>query len=489
MTQPIYDVVIVGAGLSGLQAACTVHQAGLSYVVLEARDRVGGRTLTARSSTGTAKAELGAAWINDTNQSRMWALAEELGLHTFVQNTDGDVVVQDFDGSLVKFPYGEAPKYPSDQDTESCISIRDLVENLSTTQSPSIFSPGPHRDSLDSISFETFLQRARVTDKALATAQVWTHAMLGVDPSEVSALYFIEYCAAGGGLMTMRSDSKGGGQYLRIREGTSSFAEGLLEKLNPRSIKLSSPVAEIHQQPDGTGTETGTVSISVGGPAPAPPQTYLARRVIVSVPTPVYRTIKFSPALPAAKSAIVNRTRYGFYTKYIVNFSEAFWTKSRLCGLAQSFVGPVSVFRDTSLGPEQPAMTCFIGGSFGRKWASQDAEAKKASVLKQMGEIFAGGEDISEFVVEAVESPWMEEEFSGWGCPCANMPPGVLAQGWDALCAPFGHVFFVGTELSTVWRGYMEGAVRSGESGAWQAIADLRGGRRQQQQQQQTSKL
>ena len=266
--------------------------------------------------------------------------------------------------------------------------------------------------------------------------------------------------------MTMRSDSRGGGQYLRIRQGTSAFAEGLAKKLRPDSIKLDSPVAEICQQSDGivlVSTQT------------SPPQTYLARKVIVSIPTPAYKTIKFSPPPPASKTAITNRTRYGFYTKYIVSFSKAFWTETGLCGLAQSFVGPVSVFRDTSLSDEHPAITCFIGGSFGRKWALQDKEAKKTSILKQMSEVFADGQDLSHYFVEAFESPWMDEEFSGWGCPCANLPPGVLANGWDAMCAPFGHVVFVGTELSRVWRGYMEGAVRSGESGALQVVSDLNG--------------
>ena len=110
MSPSTYDVLIVGAGLSGLQAALTCDREGLKYLVLEARDRVGGRTLTLRSSTAVVKSDLGAAWINDTNQSCMWSLAQDLGLQTFVQNTTGDVVVQDFGGKLVKFPYGEVPK-------------------------------------------------------------------------------------------------------------------------------------------------------------------------------------------------------------------------------------------------------------------------------------------------------------------------------------------------------------------------------------------
>jgi monoamine oxidase len=271
--------------------------------------------------------------------------------------------------------------------------------------------------------------------------------------------------------MTMRSDGPGGGQYLRIREGASAFSEGLARKLKPGSIRLDSPVAEISQQADGK------VLVSTRGSSA---QSFVGRKVIVSVPTPVYKTIKFSPTLPASKTAIVNRTRYGFYTKYIITFNKAFWTEKGLCGLAQSFVGPASVFRDTSVGGNQPALTCFIGGSFGRKWATQDAQGKKASLLKQISQVFADGQDVSRYAVEAFESPWMEEEFSGWGCPCAAMPPGLLAGRWDALCAPFGNVSFVGTELSRVWRGYMEGALRTGESGARQAIAELQARRRQE---------
>ena len=107
------DVVVVGAGLSGLRAAYDIQKAGLSSVIVEARDRVGGKTWSLDPTARGAALDVGAAWINDTNQSEVYAMAESFGLKTVLQNTVGSVVQEDLDGTVSTFPYGSAPEVGS----------------------------------------------------------------------------------------------------------------------------------------------------------------------------------------------------------------------------------------------------------------------------------------------------------------------------------------------------------------------------------------
>lgn len=103
------DVVVIGAGLSGLQAASNIQSAGLSCVVIEARDRVGGKTWTRETKNGKL-VDVGAAWINDTNQTKVYALAKRFDLELVQQNTEGDCIMQtSAGGSASRFAYGDSP--------------------------------------------------------------------------------------------------------------------------------------------------------------------------------------------------------------------------------------------------------------------------------------------------------------------------------------------------------------------------------------------
>lgn len=106
----MFDVVVVGAGLSGLQAARSAQQAGLSVAVLEARDRVGGKVWSVPLASKRGVADLGAAWINDSLQKRIWSYVQEFGLEVVRQRLEGQAVMQTEESERIVFKYGIMPE-------------------------------------------------------------------------------------------------------------------------------------------------------------------------------------------------------------------------------------------------------------------------------------------------------------------------------------------------------------------------------------------
>lgn len=347
-------------------------------------------------------------------------------------------------------------------------SIRDTAE--AHCQALDTFQPEKSQSStsLDSITFEAYLLSQGAGKTALATATLWTRAMLGQEPGDISALFFLNYCKSGGGLLQMRSDRKHGGQYLRVRQGTQVFAKGLAGALPEGTIQLSTVVEGITQTSDGKME----VRTKTGG------TTYLARKVISSVPSPVLKTIAFSPPLPPSKRLLIESSTYGYYTKVMMVFKTPFWVEKGFCGLTQSFTGPASIVRDTSIPKDgKHVLTCFMVSEPGRAWAQQSPVEREKALLEQLGKLFGvGTQQVTNHFVELLLYEWTDDEFAGWGCPCTSLSPGVLdAVGSNALRDPVGNIHFVGTETAGEWKGYMEGAVRSGERGAAEVISQLKG--------------
>jgi monoamine oxidase len=201
-------------------------------------------------------------------------------------------------------------------------------------------------------------------------------------------------------------------------------------------------------------------------------------KVIVSTPTPLYRHISFDPPLPPSKTAIVSHTILGYYAKTLLIYTSPWWRALQLSGVSNSVIGPVGFTRDTSSERDgQYSLTCFIVASLGRTWSCLSAAERQAQILAQIATMFGaaapGGPASVPQPVQILEQEWVKEEWIE-GAPNPVMALGALSEGGLVrITEPFMNVHFVGTETADVWRGYMEGAVRSGERGAKEVIEAL----------------
>ncbi|ETI22818.1 hypothetical protein G647_06894 [Cladophialophora carrionii CBS 160.54] len=445
------DVVIVGAGLSGLKAAYDLQQKGVSCVVVEARDRVGGKTWSVDPLGQGKFIDVGAAWINDTNQGKVFELANFLGLELVTQRTEGSVIQEDLAGAMGLFPYGGTPSNaPEPNGIANMVYIRELFEKL--CQQIDIRDPVGSGGPFDKMTLEEWCKSEIQSETASATVNLWTRAMLGLEASEVSALYFLDYCKSGGGLLQMRSDFKHGGQYLRFIKGTQSMSLGLADKLHPGSVVLNSPVRRISQKADGIYVSAGRGD-------------FTCKRVIVSVPTVLYKEITFDPPLPAAKVELGKHNVHGYTLKVMVSYSEPWWRKKGLSGAIMSFMGPITTCRDSSndeIG--QFSLTCFTNGDFGRKGSLLPQQERFKSIVAHIKRLFGPYVDVPE-PIAITEHEWASDQWAQ-GCPCPSSPPGIMTKYNHALRTTHGKVHFIGTETAYEWKGYMDGAIRSGERGA-----------------------
>lgn len=465
-----FDTIIIGAGLAGLTAAHEIYRDRPLHniLVLEARGRVGGKTWSISPHNNGQVVDVGAAWINDTNQSEVYALARSLSLKLVVQNTNGHIIQEDLGGGLSTFTYGSAPDASLINEpggVSEMLRIRQLWEDECQRIDIRNSTSSITARKLDGMSVRDWVIRNSSSKTALASVSVWTRAMLGLEPEEVSTLHFLDYCKSGGGLLQMRMDTQGGGQYLRFIDGAQSLSKGLAKRLGTR-VKLDVRVTEILQ-------EEGTCTVTT-----ASGEKHSSKNVIVTLPTPLYTTIQFSPPLPIQKQALAQSTIQGYTNKVMLLYRTPWWRNAGLCGLIQSFAGPITVSRDSSVDETgQYSLTCFLVGTFGRELSLLSQKDRfdrvEAHVEKVFGPVCQKYDVRVEQPIAFTECEWAKDDLSG-GCPVPVFPPGKMLEHEQDLRTRFGNVFFAGTETSFEWKGYMDGAIRSGKRVARELLEESR---------------
>jgi monoamine oxidase len=454
------DVAIVGAGLAGLTAARAIAAAGRSVIVLEARDRVGGRTWN-RPITGGSYIDAGAEFVGPT-QDRIKALAQAVGVETFPTYNSGEDVYWK-DGTRLTYsasgPTGIAPPDPA-----YLPDIAQIVQKLDTmAKEIDVKAPWQAREAIewDSQTFYTWLKANEINPDFMRLAATATDAIFGQEPRDLSLLYAVFYIAASGnetnqGTFERNFQTAEGAQQERLVGGSQLISIRVAAALGS-NVVLNAPVQRIVQNATGVEVNAGGVNVS-------------ATLAIVAIPPALAARIEYEPLLPALRDQLTQRAPMGSYAKVDAVYERPFWRAEGLTGQAVSVNGPVRVTFDSTPKEGSPGVLLgFIGGTDARTWYGLPAEQRRQMVLDNLANYF--GEKARK-PLQYIENRWADERFSR-GDPVAGLPPGVLLDFGTALRAPVGRIHWAGTETSDFWVGYMDGAVRSGERAAKEVLAEL----------------
>ncbi|ATQ43825.1 flavin monoamine oxidase family protein [Caulobacter mirabilis] len=433
------DVVIVGAGFAGLTAARQLRAAGRSVVVLEADDRVGGRTKAGTVAGETV--DLGGQWVGPA-QTRLLALAKEFGVATYPQYDKGQNLI-DIAGHRAAYE-GETPALDPAAMGEFA-EVIGKIETLSAATSMPRPWEGAAAAEQDAQTIESWLLLNAKSPAVRSAIRLLVRAVFSAETSQISLLYFLAYASAGGGFSALIA-TRGGAQDSLFDGGVWQLAARMAKDLGA-AVVLNAKVESIAQ--DGTGV---TVTTNTGA--------WRGRYGVVTAPPALASRIDYTPALPARRDGLTQRMPLGCVIKTHIAYSRPFWREQGLTGLVLSDRTEFGPWFDHS--PRHGTTGSLVGffdGGPAQRWADQPPEARRDRVLKDIAQYFG---DAALSPIDYVEEVWTRTPLHRGGY--VSVPgPGVLTAFGPALLEPVGRIHWAGTETAEAWAGYIDGAVRSGE--------------------------
>jgi monoamine oxidase len=447
------DVLVVGAGLAGLVAARDLTAAGRSVLVLEARDRVGGRIVNEEIGDGKI-VEMGGQWAGPT-QDRLLELAADLKIATFPTYDAGKKVLH-FNGKRGTYA-GTIPRI-------SPLVLADIGQAQARLEAMARKVPtdapwtAAGAEKLDGQTFETWVRRNTASKSARMLLTLGAEAVFAAEPGDLSMLHVLFYSHSGGSFQRL-IDTTGGAQQDRFVGGSALIAERLAAALAD-IVRLSAPVSRIEVS-GGMVTATTTAGQFQG------------RQIIVTAPPLLAGRIEYAPALPPWREQLTQRTPMGSVIKCQVIYDEPFWRQDGLCGQATGDGTGSRVVFDNSPPDGSPGiLLAFLEGDEARRLGREPLEVRRQAVVDSLVRYFGPRAAKPE---QYLERDWQQEKWSG-GCYGTLFGPNVWTRYGHALRERVGPIHWAGTETASVWAGYMEGAVRSGADVAATVLAELAAG-------------
>lgn len=418
-------VIIVGAGIAGLAAARMLTDRGVAVVVIEARERIGGRIDT-DESLGTP-VERGAAWVHGFNGNPVATRVRDAGLTTFFS---------DYDDYQVWLPGGERPedweiedvfdafetivnKAADEADEDADISMFDAIDQL---------DPGALKDPLSG-----WMLSSEIEDDA------------GAPLSEISAAHYGE-------------DSIYEGPDALLPEGYAGVLKALAKGLD---IRLGEPVRRITHGGGGVTVETSKGSHS-------------GAYVISTLPLGVMKAgnVLFDPPLPKAQADAIAAVGFGTVTRVSMRFDACFWPEDvEFLSYAARERGrwPTMV----SLKPVNDAdvLSLIATGDYAVKADGMTKAELEADIATVLSEMFGKA---ARPATGLVASQWSRDPFAlgAYSFPAVGAKP----ADFDCLADPVGErLFLAGEHTGFEFHGTVHGAYLSGERAARQVLKVIGG--------------
>ncbi|MFE6864444.1 flavin monoamine oxidase family protein [Nocardia sp. NPDC057668] len=447
------EVIVVGAGLSGLAAAKALRAAGQRVLLLEARDRAGGRVFNATTRGGIA-VDGGAEFLGPT-QDRIAAFAAEYGVPTLPTYNRGESIFA-INGALHRVPAAvPLPILPGTAETALAMARIDA-----TALGFPVGEPWRHPEAayLDSITWQDWIDANAGTYEGKLFLALAQSAPLSVRPHELSALFMMNYFAASGnesnpGTFARLLSVEGGAQE-RFFDGGAALVPLRMAESFSDSIVYGAPARAIEQH------EAGASVITDRG-------TFRAAKVVVAMSPAISGRIEYRPGLPSERVELTRGYTMGRIAKFLAVYERPFWREDGLSGQVVGDGTPIDVTYE-SYGQGHHILMGFISAD-----AMADLDARPDRDLVETGleslVRYFGPRARSEAVDYGFKK-WDNDPYS-WGGPTATTRPGILTRFGPALRAPVGDIHWAGTETADYWQGYMDGAIRSGERAAREILA------------------
>lgn len=441
----VLDVAIVGAGLAGLTAARDLRQAGCdAFVVLEARNRVGGRTLNYDVGSGHVS-EVGGQWIGP-GQTAVADLARELEVGTFPSYYKGKTVVLGGDGRLeidLKGTFG------SDEAVGARLSAlsRDVPSGAPWTS--------PKAAELDKLSVGDWLAKQHIKPEERTGWNASIALSGGTMPARMGLLHFLSMINSAAADYMQLDSIKHSAQETRFIGGSQVLSSKMAQALG-KTVRLSCPVRRI----SNWDREVVTLHTDQGE--------VRARQVIMALSPPLCQQMQFDPPLPAKRAALQRAwPAHSPARKTAMVYARPFWRDKGLNGHIFQADGPILwAFDNSPPGGEIGVINAFIVNA----QVPSDHKAARRFMADIYAEAF-GREALSP--VSFHDHDWGRAD--PWTITCVSaIPPGFWSTHGEALRPPCGKLIWSGTETAEIWAGYMDGAVRSGHQAALQALNGLR---------------